>query len=143
MRALLESLIPEAETYAGNAESIPLGDDSVDAVFSADAFHWFDGELALADIVRVLRPRGGLVLMWNEPDKPTEPSIAAAGAPLNERGSSERQINRYASGAWREPFAGSRYDVEPSSVRASADRRSGATACLLRLDELDRGVARG
>jgi ubiquinone/menaquinone biosynthesis C-methylase UbiE len=111
MRALLESLIPEAETYAGNAESIPLGDDSVDAVFSADAFHWFDGELALADIVRVLRPRGGLVLMWNEPDKPTEPSIAAAGALLNERGSSERQINRYASGAWREPFAGSRYET--------------------------------
>jgi len=110
MRTLLESLIPKAETHAGNAESIPLGDDSVDAVFSADAFHWFDGELALAEIARVLRPRGGLVLMWNEPDKPTEPSIAAAGALLNERGSSERQINRYASGAWRESFAGSSFE---------------------------------
>jgi ubiquinone/menaquinone biosynthesis C-methylase UbiE len=110
MRTLLESLIPKAKTHAGNAESIPLGDDSVDAVFSADAFHWFDGELALAEIARVLRPRGGLVLMWNEPDKPTEPSIAAAGALLNERGSSERQIDRYASGAWRKAFAGSSFE---------------------------------
>ena len=109
MRTLLESLIPKAETHSGNGESIPLGDDSVDAVFSADAFHWFDGQLALAEITRVLRQRGGLVLMWNEPDKPTEPSIAAAGELLNERGSSERQINRYASGAWRESFAGSRF----------------------------------
>jgi hypothetical protein len=55
-------------------------------------------------------PRGGLVLMWNEPDKPTEPSIAAAGALLNERGSSERQIDRYASGAWRKAFAGSSFE---------------------------------
>jgi ubiquinone/menaquinone biosynthesis C-methylase UbiE len=110
MRTLLESLIPKAETHAGNAESIPLGDDSVDVVFSADAFHWFDGEAALAEIVRVLRSRGGLVLMWNEPDKPTEPSIAAAGALLNERGSSERQIDRYESGAWRESFASSSFE---------------------------------
>jgi ubiquinone/menaquinone biosynthesis C-methylase UbiE len=110
MRTLLESLIPNAETYAGNAESIPLGDDSVDAVFSADAFHWFEGKVALAEITRVMRPRGGLVLMWNEPDKPTEPSIAAAGALLNERGSSERQINRYASGKWQEPFSRSSFE---------------------------------
>jgi ubiquinone/menaquinone biosynthesis C-methylase UbiE len=110
MRTLLASLISEVETYAGDAENIPLGDASVDVVFSADAFHWFDGELALAEIARVLRPRGGLVLMWNEPAKPTQPSIAAAGALLNERGSSERQINRYASGAWREPFAGSSFE---------------------------------
>jgi ubiquinone/menaquinone biosynthesis C-methylase UbiE len=110
MRTLLESLVPRAETSAGNAERIPLGDGSVDAVFSADAFHWFDGRLALAEITRVLRPRGGLVLMWNEPDKPTEPSIAAAAALLNERGSPDRQINRYASGAWREPFARSSFE---------------------------------
>jgi ubiquinone/menaquinone biosynthesis C-methylase UbiE len=109
MRAMLESLVQKAETQAGDAESIPLGDDSVDAVFSADAFHWFNGEPALAEIARVLRPRGGLVLMWNEPRKPTQPSIAAAGELLNERGSSERQINRYASGAWREAFAGSSF----------------------------------
>jgi SAM-dependent methyltransferase len=70
----------------------------LDAVFVAEAFHWFDGTAALAEIARALRPRGGLVLMWNVPDKPTEPSIAAAAELLSERGSSERQINRYDSG---------------------------------------------
>jgi len=38
--AMDQCLIPKAETHSGNGESIPLGDDSVDAVFSADAFHW-------------------------------------------------------------------------------------------------------
>lgn len=74
MRVILESLVPEAEALAGTAERIPLGEGSVDAVFCAEAFHWFDGELALAEIERVLRPRGGLALLWNVPDKPTEPS---------------------------------------------------------------------
>ena len=109
MRGLLESLIPKAESLEGAAERIPLTDNSADAVFCAEAFHWFDGEPALAEIERVLRPGGGLVLMWSAPAKPTEPSIAAAGALLNERGSSERQVNRYDSGEWREPFAESRF----------------------------------
>ncbi len=110
MRALLESLIPDAEAHSGTAESIPLQSHTVAAVFCADAFHWFDGEQALAEIARILQPRGALVLMWNEPAKPTEPSIAAAGALLNERGSAERQIDRYASGAWQEPFARSPFE---------------------------------
>jgi ubiquinone/menaquinone biosynthesis C-methylase UbiE len=110
MRGLLERLVPNAESLAGAAEAIPLDDNCVDAVFCADAFHWFDGQRALAEIERVLRPGGGLVLMWNEPEKPTEPSIAAAGALLNERGSVERQVNLYASGAWRQPFSDSRFD---------------------------------
>jgi ubiquinone/menaquinone biosynthesis C-methylase UbiE len=110
MRRVLESVVPQAEALAGEAERIPLPDESVDAVFSADAFHWFDGERALAEIARVLRPRGGLVLMWNVTDKPTEPSIAAAGELVNKRGSPERQIDRYASGEWREPFESSPFE---------------------------------
>ncbi|HSI97164.1 MAG TPA: class I SAM-dependent methyltransferase [Gaiellaceae bacterium] len=110
MRALLESLVPVAEALSGEAERIPLSDDSVDAVFAAEAFHWFDGTSALTEIARVLRPRGGLVLMWNVPDRPTEPSISAAGEVLNERGSHERQINRYDTGEWRKPFVGSPFE---------------------------------
>jgi ubiquinone/menaquinone biosynthesis C-methylase UbiE len=110
MRTVLESVVPQAEAIAGEAERIPLADSSVDAVFSADAFHWFDGAQALAEIARVLRPRGGLALLWNVPAKPTEPSIAAAGELLSARGSEVRQIDRYASGAWREPFASSPFE---------------------------------
>lgn len=110
MRVLLESLVPQAESLRGEAEQIPLDDASVDALFVAEAFHWFEGDRALAEFARVLPPRGGLVLMWNVPDKPTEPSIAAAAEVLNQRGSPERQINRYDSGEWKQPFDGSSFE---------------------------------
>jgi SAM-dependent methyltransferase len=73
----LATLGPEAQVLAGSAEKIPLGDASVDAVFAAEAFHWFDSERALAEIARVLRPRGTVVRMWNLPAGPAEPSIVA------------------------------------------------------------------
>ncbi len=110
MRALLESHVPQAGALAGHAERIPLADSSVDAVFCAETFHWFDAELALAEIERVLRTQGKLILLWNVPARPTEPSIAAAADLLQQRGSSERRVNRYDSGEWREPFSGSRFE---------------------------------
>ncbi|MGE5433280.1 MAG: class I SAM-dependent methyltransferase, partial [Candidatus Doudnabacteria bacterium] len=45
---------------AGSAEAIPLDDQSVDAVFVGEAFHWFDPASAIGQLARVLRPRGGL-----------------------------------------------------------------------------------
>jgi SAM-dependent methyltransferase len=77
MRRLLIARCPDAEALTGNAEQIPLADASVDAVFAAQCFHWFANERALAEIGRVLRRRGTLVLMWNLPAGRTEPSIAA------------------------------------------------------------------
>jgi ubiquinone/menaquinone biosynthesis C-methylase UbiE len=68
MRAVLERVVPEAETLAGSAESIPLPDASVDVVTVAQAFHWFRPDEALAEIHRVLRPGGGCALIWNERD---------------------------------------------------------------------------
>ncbi|MGZ4310266.1 MAG: class I SAM-dependent methyltransferase, partial [Gaiellaceae bacterium] len=65
MRAVLEEVVPEAEALAGRGEAIPLGDESVDAVFTAEAFHWFAGDESVAEIARVLRPRGALVILWN------------------------------------------------------------------------------
>jgi ubiquinone/menaquinone biosynthesis C-methylase UbiE len=50
----------------GTAEAIPLGDGSVEAVTVGQAFHWFDGDAALAEIARVLRPGGLLALVWNK-----------------------------------------------------------------------------
>jgi ubiquinone/menaquinone biosynthesis C-methylase UbiE len=75
MRAVLQELVPGAEALAGEAEAIPLEDASVDAVFVAEAFHWFGGPDAVAEIARVLRPRGPLVLLWNERGGSAQPPL--------------------------------------------------------------------
>jgi SAM-dependent methyltransferase len=53
----------------GTAERIPLTDDYVDAVTVAQAFHWFDADVALREIHRVLRTGGGVALIWNARDE--------------------------------------------------------------------------
>jgi len=65
MREKLTGLV----ALAGTAEHIPLTDASVDAVTVGQAFHWFDAERALREIHRVLRPDGGLALIWNARDE--------------------------------------------------------------------------
>jgi SAM-dependent methyltransferase len=75
MREVLEELVPGARVLAGEAEAIPLDDASVDAVFVAEAFHWFGGPPAVAEVARVLRPGGKLVMMWNERGGPTVPPL--------------------------------------------------------------------
>jgi len=68
MRAVLERVLPEVEALAGIAEAIPLPDASVDAITVGQAFHWFDQDVALGEMARVLRPGGGVALLWNRWD---------------------------------------------------------------------------
>ncbi len=70
LRAILEERVPQAEALPGVAEAIPLGDGSVDAVFTGQAFHWFANDVAVAEIARVLRPGGVLARLWNEAIEP-------------------------------------------------------------------------
>jgi ubiquinone/menaquinone biosynthesis C-methylase UbiE len=53
-------------SVAGTAEETRLRSASVDFVTSAQAAHWFDLPLARAEFVRILRPEGWCVLIWNE-----------------------------------------------------------------------------
>jgi len=69
MRAILERVVRDVEALPGSAEQIPLDDASVDAVFAAQAFHWFDHARAIPEIARVLRPAGVLAIVWNGPDE--------------------------------------------------------------------------
>ena len=119
MRGLLVELCPEAEALAGTADAIPLGDASVDAVFAAEAFHWFDEARSVTEIARVLRPHGALVLMWNLPAEPWQPSIANVEQLLHERGPKPGEVDYdpldlegpgVASGEWRLAFADSPFE---------------------------------
>ena len=55
----------------GSAEAIPLGDRAVDAVFVGEAFHWFDFDVAFAEMQRVAR--SGLAVfgrLWGIKEQP-------------------------------------------------------------------------
>jgi SAM-dependent methyltransferase len=104
MRAVLEEVVPAAEALSGRGDAIPLPDGSLDAVFTAEAFHWFATDEAVAEIVRVLRPRGALVILWNIPleyphmGDEAEAAIEEAFARGGEPG-----LAKVLSGDWRLP----------------------------------------
>jgi SAM-dependent methyltransferase len=97
MRRLID---PGIEAVEGTAEAIPLADGSADVVTVGQAFHWFDGEAALAEIHRVLRPGGLLALLWNvrRMEDPIHLAIEALIKPYCDH------VPRHRSGAWRRAF---------------------------------------
>jgi SAM-dependent methyltransferase len=50
----------------GRAEETTLNDKSVDFVTAGQAFHWFDPPQARREFMRILRPGGRVVLVWND-----------------------------------------------------------------------------
>jgi SAM-dependent methyltransferase len=68
MARKLLGIHPAPNIVAGIAEAIPLRDESMDAAIVAHAFHWFCGDEAVRELHRVLRPGGGLGLVWNSRD---------------------------------------------------------------------------
>jgi SAM-dependent methyltransferase len=57
---------PAFTSIAGTAEATKLPYQSVDFVTAAQAAHWFDREGARREFMRILKPEGWLVLLWNE-----------------------------------------------------------------------------
>jgi SAM-dependent methyltransferase len=84
MRAELERAAPRAETLRGSAEDIPLPVAGVDAITVGQAFHWFRHDDAIPELHRVLRPGGGVALVWNlrDPDAPLQREISELIAPF-------------------------------------------------------------
>jgi SAM-dependent methyltransferase len=100
MRSVLAAAAPAAEIVDGTAEDLPLADSSVDAIAVAQAFHWFDGDAALEEFARVLRPGGALALVWNVRDEAV-PWCARLTRLLDARAG---DAPRYRDGRWRAAF---------------------------------------
>jgi SAM-dependent methyltransferase len=100
MRARLAAALPAVESSNGTAEELPCQDTSVDAATVGQAFHWFDGDRALAEIHRVVRPGGRLAVVYNRRtlDDPIHAGIEAIIGPL--RGATPA----HRTGRWRDAF---------------------------------------
>jgi SAM-dependent methyltransferase len=103
MRQMLQQRLPEATVMEGTAERIPVQDGTADLVTVAQAFHWFDADVAAADIARVLRPGGGLAAIWNVRDESVE-WMAMIRELIEE---ARADTPHHTSGEWRKPFESS------------------------------------
>jgi SAM-dependent methyltransferase len=111
------------------AESLPIEPRSVDAVLCGEAFHWFDGGRALAKLARVVRPGGGLGLIWNVHAWDRGATWVKALERLLGPYSDRRAQTRYGSGRWRAAFA-------PDGPWSALEERSFSHRLLLAADEL-------
>jgi SAM-dependent methyltransferase len=66
MREAFQLALPDVAVIDGRAEEIPLPDASLDLLAVGEAFHWFRPAPAIAEIARVLRPGGALLVARNE-----------------------------------------------------------------------------
>lgn len=98
MRDRLKTLGVRA--VSGRAEEIPAPANSFDAVFVAQAFHWFDYAQALPEIRRALKPSGHLCLLWNRRYAASEwlRDYATAIAPYRDAAKTEESVD------WRGPL---------------------------------------
>jgi SAM-dependent methyltransferase len=71
----LLAAFPKFTSVAGTAEGTTLLAKSVDLVTAAQAAHWFDRERSRREFVRILKPGGWLVLLWNERVTDTTPFL--------------------------------------------------------------------
>jgi SAM-dependent methyltransferase len=53
-------------SVCGRAETTTLKDQSMDFISAGQAFHWFDREQSRREFLRILKPGGWTVLIWND-----------------------------------------------------------------------------
>ena len=103
MRAAAEGELvayPRFHSREGSAEATTLADHSVDLVFAAQAFHWFDVEACRKEWARILRPPGTgaagggwIALVWNSRRTDTTPFLRAYEALLHDYGTDYGAVN--------------------------------------------------
>src|SRR5215218_6412382 len=89
----LLSSYPNFVSIDGRAEETPLDDKSVDFVTAGQAFHWFDPPHARREFMRILRPGGWVVLVWNDRRTTGTPFLEDYERLLLEYGTDYREVS--------------------------------------------------
>jgi SAM-dependent methyltransferase len=86
----LRNVESEIPVVAGRSEALPFRPATFDAVTVAQAWHWFDRNLATAELARVLRPGGRACILWNFRDESVD-WVAELSTLIGSEGTSEAQ----------------------------------------------------
>lgn len=96
----------------GSAEATTLTDRSVDFVVAAQAFHWFDVAAFRAETLRILRPGGWGLLLWNDRDDSADEFAVEYERLLRDFGTDYTAVQHRNVGRERiEAFFGGRCDL--------------------------------
>jgi ubiquinone/menaquinone biosynthesis C-methylase UbiE len=118
MRRVLAAVLPGLDIREGTAEHMPLPDGSAEALTVGQAFHWFRGQEALAEIHRVLAPGGGLGLVWNMRDsrQPLQRAMSEVmdryGPGSSPSAAQGRWMEAFSAGTTFEPVEHAYFDME-------------------------------
>lgn len=96
MRNAAESRLksyPGFSSVAGTAERTTLDRHSVDFVVAGQAFHWFDAHQSKMEFVRILKPTGYVILMWNTRRRDATPFLEEYELLIETYATDYRQVN--------------------------------------------------
>lgn len=96
MREAGRQQLEEGGTFrpvAGSAEATGLADGSVDWIVAGQAFHWFDVDASRREFLRILRPGGRVLLVWNDRDVEATPFMRDYEALLDRYGTDYHAVN--------------------------------------------------
>ncbi len=104
---------PNFTSVDGRAEETTLEDKSVNFVTAGQAFHWFDPPHARREFMRILKPGGWVVLVWNDRRTAGTPFLEEYERMLLEYGTDYREVSvKYAEESMLAALFG------PSEMRA-------------------------
>jgi SAM-dependent methyltransferase len=75
------------------AEATTLSNHSVDFITAGQAFHWFDHERCRIEFLRILKPGGWAVIIWNDRSNDATPFLTDYEKLLQEFGTDYAQAN--------------------------------------------------
>jgi len=96
MRHAGDELLSSFKSFSsvnGSAEATTLPDASADFITVAQAFHWFEPIATRGEFLRVLRPEGFVVIVWNDRQLDTTPFLRDYESMLHRFGTDYAKVN--------------------------------------------------
>ena len=80
LRCFFQRARKQITVSTGTAEHLPVADESIDALWAVNTMHhWVDAEAGAAEIARVLKPGGRILLVDEDFEDPTHPDFERFG----------------------------------------------------------------